>query len=238
MLFKKQKRCAAVIVAAGNASRMEGIDKVMAPLGGVPMILRTAQVFERCEGISELVIVTRADLVDTIRQLCKGLKKLADVRCGGATRTDSVVEGLKALENRCEFVAVHDGARPLVTEEMVEATIERAKKSNAAAPAVAVKDTIKIANDGKIEATPDRSRLFAVQTPQIFDYDLLSAALTSAIEKKQSLTDECSAVELLGKAVYLTEGSYENIKVTTPVDLAFAEAILTWREQNENRTRI
>lgn len=231
LFAKKQPRCCAVIVAAGSASRMGGIDKVMAPIGGVPMILRTAQVFDACDAIDEIIIVTRKDLLEPINDLCRDCAKLSAVVCGGETRTDSVMAGLTALAERCQLVAVHDGARPLVTAQIIRDTVERARKTYAAAPAVAVKDTIKIADDGKILSTPDRSHLFAVQTPQVFDYDLLCAALTAARQNKLPLTDECAAVEQLGKTVYLTEGSYENIKVTTPVDLAVAEAILQWRKQ-------
>lgn len=233
-LFSRQKpACGAVIVAAGTASRMGGIDKIMTPVGGVPMILRTVRVFETCASVTEIVVVTRHDLLAQVSALCAGdgLKKIRAVVAGGQTRTESVCIGLERLSKECGFAAVHDGARPLVTPELVEAAILRAQKTNAAAPAIAVKDTIKIAADGQVQATPERSTLFAVQTPQVFDIDLLSAALTAAQKRGLRLTDECSAVEALGKRVYLTAGSEENLKITTPVDLALAEAILKWREQ-------
>lgn len=231
LFSKKQPRCCAVIVAAGNATRMGGIDKVMTPVGGVPMILRTAQVFANCPVIDEIVIVTRRELIVPIRELVSDLPQVSAVLCGGDTRTDSVMAGLTPLTDRCQLVAIHDGARPLVTGQIIQAAVERARSTYAAAPAVAVKDTIKIATDGIIQSTPDRSHLYAVQTPQVFDYDLVCAALTAAKQKSLALTDECAAVELLGKQVYLTEGSDENLKVTTPVDLALAEAILQWRQQ-------
>lgn len=233
LFSKKEPACGAVIVAAGTASRMGGIDKVMAPVGGVPMILRTARVFEACEAVSEIVIVTRRDLLEPIAALCAkdSLHKVRQVVVGGQTRTESVAAGLQQLSEDCGFAAVHDGARPLVTPEIVEQAIARARKTNAAAPAIPVKDTVKIAEDGRVQGTPDRAKLFAVQTPQVFDFDLLSAALTAAREKGQSLTDECAAVEALGKVVYLTEGSEENLKITTPLDLVLADAILKWRER-------
>lgn len=231
LFSRKQTGCCAVIVAAGNATRMGGIDKVMTPVGGVPMILRTVQVFSTCPVIDEIVIVTRRELIEPVGKLCYNAGKVSGVICGGETRTDSVMAGLNALANRCQLVAIHDGARPLVTAQIIQAAVERARRTYAAAPAVAVKDTIKVVSNGKIDATPDRSRLFAVQTPQVFDYDLVCAALTAAKDKNLSLTDECAAVELLGKEVYLTQGSDENLKVTTPVDLALAEAILQWRKQ-------
>lgn len=231
LFSKKRTACCAVIVAAGSATRMGGIDKVMAPVGGVPMILRTAQVFSACPVIDEIVIVTRRELIAPIGELCYDTGKVSGVICGGETRTDSVMAGLNALADRCRLVAIHDGARPLVTAQIIQDAVERASRTYAAAPAVAVKDTIKMASGGKIEATPDRSCLFAVQTPQVFDYDLVCAALTAARNKNLTLTDECSAVELLGKEVWLTQGSDENLKVTTPVDLAMAEAILQWRKR-------
>lgn len=227
----KNPACAAVIVAAGSASRMGGIDKVMEPVGGIPMVVRTAAVFEACPSVREILIVTRRDLTEQVGRLCRayGVSKLSAVVIGGQTRTDSVRRGLACLPSSNRLVAVHDGARPLVTQQIIEAAIQRAIRSHAAAPAVPVKDTIKVAQNGEIRHTPDRSTLFAVQTPQVFDVDLLSAALENGVRRGLTLTDECSAVEALGKVVYLTEGSDENLKVTTPVDLALAEAILQWR---------
>ncbi len=230
MKQRKTPACCAVLVAAGNATRMCGIDKALAPVGGVPMILRTAQVFASCAEIDCIIIVTRQDLLEQVRTLCAALPKVTQVVPGGTTRAESTMAGLDALAPGCALVAVHDGARPLVTPPIIRGAIERARRSYAAAPAIPVKDTIKIASKGQILSTPDRSSLFTVQTPQVFDYDLLCAALTFAKEKRLNVTDECSAVEALGKTVYLTEGSDENIKVTTPVDLAIAEAILQWRD--------
>lgn len=230
-LFSAKTSCGAVIVAAGSASRMQGIDKIMEPLDAEPMILRTAKVFSCCDEISEIVIVTRRDLTDQISELCAaaGLQKVKTVAVGGETRADSVRIGLRLLSDSVRYAAVHDGARPLVTRPLILNVLAKAKRSNAAAPAIAVKDTVKIASGGIIESTPDRSKLFAVQTPQIFDKDLLVAALENAVQKKIMLTDECSAVEAIGKKVYLVEGSEENIKITTPYDLVIARAILRRR---------
>lgn len=230
-LFSAKERCGAVIVAAGTASRMQGIDKVMQPLGGEPLLLRAVRVFDCCEEISEIVVVTRRDLVEPVSRLCAaaGVKKLKAVAIGGSTRTESVSIGLRMLSDKLRFAAVHDGARPLVTRPLILRVLEKARRSNAAAPAIAVKDTIKVAHGGVVEATPDRATLFAVQTPQIFDRDLLLAALENAKNKNIPLTDECSAVEAIGKKVYLVEGSEENIKITTPADLLVARAILRGR---------
>ena len=140
-----------------------------------------------------------------------------------------------ALEARADakLLAVQDGARPLVTPELFDAVVLRAAVYAAAAPAVPVHDTIKLARDRRVTETPDRSMLFAVQTPQVFDAGLLKAALQSALTEHAALTDDCSAVERLGKAVYLTDGDEENIKITTPLDLIVAETILRRREERE-----
>ena len=149
---------------------------------------------------------------------------------GGASRLESVY--LASLECRADtaFLAVHDGARPLATPELIDRTIALAHRTNAAAPAVPVKDTIKIVQDGRVTGTPDRDSLRAIQTPQVFDAALLRAALESARTTGEVLTDDCSAVERLGKEIYLTDGSYENIKITTPEDLALAAELLHQRE--------
>ena len=141
------------------------------------------------------------------------------------------MHGLEAVPEETELVAVHDGARPLVSPEVITKVILKAAKFGAAAPAIPVKDTIKVSKTGGVDETPDRKTLFAVQTPQVFDVELLRGALQNAKKKGLSLTDDCSAVEALGMTVLLTDGSEENIKITTPLDLEIAELILKRREQ-------
>ena len=218
--------CGAVIVAAGSASRMGGIDKVMAPLGGEPMILRTVRAFEDCETVKEIVIVTREDLIGPIAELCSGFTKIRSVVQGGSSRQESVKLGLLALSKEVRLAAVHDGARPLVSGELIDKVIRAAHSYGAAAPAIPVKDTIKIFEGGFIAATPDRSTLRAVQTPQVMDRDLLLGALEKAEQEGTSLTDDCSAVEHIGMRVRLVEGEERNLKVTTPLDLKIAELLL------------
>ena len=224
------KTCGAVIVAAGNASRMGGIDKVMAELKGEPMIVRTVRNFQNCDAISEIVIVTREDLILPISNLCKGMGKVKAVVAGGKSRQESVHLGLNALSDKVQLAAIHDGARPLITWQGIDRVVRAAHTHSAAAPAIPVKDTIKVVEGRVVKYTPDRATLFAVQTPQVFDADLLKAALQSAVTDKAEITDDCSAVERLGKEIYLTEGSEENIKITTPLDKIVAEGILQWRE--------
>ena len=218
--------CGAVIVAAGSASRMGGIDKVMAPLGGEAMILRTVRAFEDCEAVKEIVIVTREDLMGPIAEICSGFTKIRSVVQGGSSRQESVKLGLLAFSKEVRLAAVHDGARPLVSGELIDKVIRAAHSYGAAAPAIPVKDTIKVFEGGFIAATPDRSTLRAVQTPQVMDRDLLLGALEKAEQEGTALTDDCSAVEHIGMRVRLVEGEERNLKVTTPLDLKIAELLL------------
>lgn len=220
------KYCGAVIVAAGTASRMGGIDKVMAQLDGEPMICRTVRAFQNCDAIKEIVIVTREDLIIPIGDLCKDFDKVKAVVSGGKTRDESVGHGLNALSKEVKLAAIQDGARPLVTFEVIDRTVRAANSYGAAAPAVPVKDTIKVVQGGIVKETPDRSRLQAVQTPQVFDIQLLRAALKKAADDKAQITDDCSAVERMGMSVKIVEGDERNIKVTTPMDLKIAQMLL------------
>ena len=220
------KRCGAVIVAAGSASRMGGIDKVMAPLRGEPVILRTVRAFQETDAIREIVIVTREDLIMPVSDLCAGLDKVKAVVVGGGSRQESVWLGLNALSKGMELAAIQDGARPLVTPALIDRTVRAAHSYGAAAPAIPVKDTIKVEKSGLIESTPDRSTLRAVQTPQVFDFDLLRGALQKARDDGTEVTDDCSAVERLGMKIRLVEGEERNLKVTTPLDLKIAELLL------------
>lgn len=220
------RQCGAVIVAAGTASRMGGIDKVMAPLKGEPMIVHTVRAFQNCDVIREIVIVTREDLLAPIMDLCHGFNKVQAVIVGGASRQESVERGLDMMSAGTKLVAVQDGARPLISWQVIDRTVRAANSYGAAAPAVPVKDTIKVVAGGIVKETPDRSALQAVQTPQVFDLDLLKGALAKARMEDAAITDDCSAVELLGMSVKIVEGDERNIKVTTPMDLKIAELLM------------
>lgn len=226
LLQLKLKRCGAVIVAAGNASRMEGIDKVMAPLCGEPMIVHTVRRFQESDVIAEIVVVTRPDLLMSVMDLCHDFDKVKAVVVGGNTREESVRMGLSVLSDRCKLVAVQDGARPLVSAQVIDRVVRAANAFGAAAPAVPVKDTLKVIRGGLVEQTPDRSVLRAVQTPQVFDIDLLRTALSESVRNGWAVTDDCSAVERLGMQVRLVEGDERNIKITTPLDLKIAQLLL------------
>lgn len=216
----------AVIVAAGSAARMGGIDKVMAPLQGEPMIVKTVRAFQECDAIREIVVVTREDLLVRVMGLCHGFDKLTMVVVGGESRQESVENGLRALSDKVELVAVHDGARPLISWQVIDRTVRAANTYYAAAPAIPVKDTIKVVIGGVVKQTPVRRQLQAVQTPQVFDIDLLKGALKQAKEDGVELTDDCSAVERLGMSVKIVEGDERNLKITTPLDLKIAELFL------------
>ena len=220
------KQCGAVIVAAGSASRMGGIDKVMADLGGEPMMARTVRAFQNCEAIASIVIVTREDLIRPISDLCRDMKKVAAVVAGGKSRQESVHLGLNALPKGTKLAAVHDGARPLVSWQVIDRVVRAANTYGAAAPAIPVKDTIKVVQGRLVKETPDRSSLMAVQTPQVFDFDLLRGALRKAEEDGAQVTDDCSAVERTGMRIKIVEGDERNLKVTTPMDLKIAELLL------------
>ena len=222
----KLKYCGAVIVAAGNASRMGGIDKVMAELGGEPMIVHTVRAFARCDAIKEIVVVTRPDLITRITSLCAGFPKVQAVVAGGKDRQESVELGLNALSAKVRLAAIQDGARPLITDAVIDRTVRAANTYGAAAPAIAVKDTVKVVTGGVVTTTPDRSSLRAVQTPQVFDFDLLRGALKHARQSGAAITDDCSAVEQMGFSVKIVEGDERNIKVTTPMDLHVAQLLL------------
>lgn len=235
-MFQRKKEntmtCTAIVPAAGHATRMGG-EKILFPLGEneVPVILHTLWVLESSSGITEIIVVTREDLIVPISKICKdaGLRKVKKVVVGGENRMASVLSGLREADPASELVAIHDAARPLVTKEIVDQTIQKAAVCGAAAPAIPVKDTIKRAVNGVVVSTPDRSELFAVQTPQVFEHGLILGALEKAMSDEVEVTDDCAAVERLGMTVSLTEGSYENIKLTTPEDILVAETILERR---------
>lgn len=220
------KRCGAVIVAAGSASRMGGIDKVMAPLNGEPMIARTVRAFQNCDAISEIVVVTREDLILPITSLCAQMDKVKAVVAGGSSRQESVHLGLNALSDKCKLAAIHDGARPLISWQVIDRVVRAAHTYGAAAPAIPVKDTIKVVQGGVVKETPDRASLQAVQTPQVFDFDILRGALKKAKQDGAQVTDDCSAVERIGLTVKIVEGEERNLKITTPLDLKIAQLLL------------
>lgn len=204
----------------------------MLELAEAPVIVHTLRALDNCPYIHEIIVVTREELLVPISKLCVDyiLPKVRKVVVGGATRAQSVYMGIREVSEHARLIAIQDGARPLITQDVLKDVIQTAAKCGAAAPAIPVKDTIKCAENGIVTETPDRAKLFAVQTPQVFEADLIRAALHKAVEENLTVTDDCSAVELLGMKVSLIQGSDENIKITTPADLILAEALLQWRD--------
>lgn len=236
---KEKPSCSAVIVAAGSSQRM-GSDKIMLKLGAMPVLARTVLAFENNEYVDEIIIVTKTEKLEEIADLCfkNGLHKVKQVVSGGATRMESALAGVSACRHGAELIAIHDGARPLVSQELITRTIEAARAYRAAVPAVASTDTLKAVDErGFITGTLDRTMTRRVQTPQVFEADLIKGALTKAVELKLTLTDDCSAMDMMGVKTITVEGELTNIKITTPEDMVTAKAIVEDRgDWNANRT--
>jgi 2-C-methyl-D-erythritol 4-phosphate cytidylyltransferase len=216
----------AIIVAAGSSQRMGGIDKLLAPLGGRPVIAHSIAAFAAHPRIDALAIVVSAANEAAIAAIARELAPDARIVLGGARRRDSVANGLDALAD-CEYVLVHDGARPLVTADLIDAALDGAIQTGAALCAVPVADTVKRASDeGLVASTVNRERLWLAQTPQGFRTDVLRRAHAA---HDIDATDDAALVELIEEPVRLVLGSTENLKVTTPSDLALASAILASR---------
>ena len=221
----KKEKIAAVIVAAGESSRMGDIDKLFVPLGGEPLLLRTTRAFQQCEKIDQIVVVVSGGNRDKCRHLTTGddWHKVSDICLGGPRRQDSVAYGLGRLK-KCDWVVIHDGARPFVTRELIEDGLEAARETGAAIAAVPVTDTIKMSGDDNIVmGTPPRENFWAVQTPQVFRYEIITEAHKKA---EGDVTDDASLVERLGHKVKIYPGSYDNLKITTPADLALAMVLV------------
>lgn len=228
---------AAIIVASGNSTRMgKGISKQMIPLNGVPVIARTMMAFDNSEYISEIIVVAKEEdfyLYREFQNLYK-FKKFVRMVSGGQTRQDSVRNGFSAISKNIKYVAIHDGARCLVTEKMIESVCSAAYKHGAATAATRAVDSIKISN-GKnqfIDSSANRNHVWLAQTPQVFKAEIYEIAMKKAIEEHLEVTDDNSLVENLGCSIKLVECGRNNIKITTPDDVGIALAIIKAREEN------
>ena len=214
----------AIIAAAGSSKRMGGVDKIFVPLGGKPLLAWSVDTCQRCDLVQQIVITLNSNNLEQGRKLMEeqGWAK-ATVCLGGVKRQDSVREGLRQMKD-CDWVIIHDGARPFLTMDLIQKGLEAAKETGAATAAVPVKDTIKLASEaGLITETFQRNKLWAAQTPQIFRFGMITEAYNKLTVE---VSDDAAAVERLGYKVKLYMGAYNNIKVTTPPeDLALAEAI-------------
>lgn len=223
----------AVIVAAGNSTRMGGVNKQFLLIDGVPVLIRTLLAFSQSDMIDEIIVAAREEDIPKMFAMIKEYKvlKVTDIVKGGKTRQESVFNAIRRSSPLSEYFAIHDGARPLVTEEIIENTVREAFLTDAAATGVRVKDTVKVVNEnGFITATPDRNYLWAVHTPQVFERRLYLSAIDNVLNSEM-FTDDCKLLEEYGAEVKMVEGSYENIKITTPEDTDIAQAILYRREQ-------
>jgi 2-C-methyl-D-erythritol 4-phosphate cytidylyltransferase len=225
----------AIIVAAGSSERM-GFDKVFAPIAGKPMIAYTIDAFERTPCVDEIILVGRTDSLPEFQKLLPAKTKVSSIVSGGAERHDSVRAGLEKVNRSSEFVAVHDAARPMITPEKIERVFEASCKHGAATLAEPITDTLKRADaDLNVTGSVDRRALYAVQTPQIFKRNLLESAYRKAAEKKIALTDEASAVELVGHKIILVPNQDFNFKITYPRDFLLAEFVLKQRGSMPSR---
>ena len=221
----------AIIVAAGNSTRMGlGYSKQLIPLCGKPAIEYTIEAFDKSDMIDEIVVVARSEDIDAIAEVAFRYMKVSCIVQGGADRAESVRRGVHATNPLFEVFAIHDGARPLVSQEEIARVTERAYDCGAAVLGLPMTDTVKsVGENNVIESTPDRSRLYTVQTPQVFDRGLYVRAMENARQQNLTVTDDCALVEALGERVEIVPGEPTNIKLTTQSDILLAEALLSQR---------
>ena len=223
-----------VIVAAGSSRRLGGVDKIFAVVTGKLVLAHVLGVFQGCDAVDRIVVVLNEAGLERGKRLVEeqGFSKVADICRGGRRRQDSVSEGLKRLEG-CQWVVIHDGARPCLTADLIERGLAEARQTGAAIAAVPVKETVKMVDaQGIIENTLDREKVWIAQTPQIFRSDIITEAYRA---RRGEVTDDAALVEALGYKVKVYMGSYDNIKVTTSEDLALAEIILGGRDEGRRR---
>ncbi|MGN0552105.1 MAG: 2-C-methyl-D-erythritol 4-phosphate cytidylyltransferase [Oscillospiraceae bacterium] len=218
----------AIIACAGSFSRMNGLNKQLFELDGIPVAIRSMLAFEQLEEVVEIIVSARECDIDEYRSLAEkhGITKLKAVVSGGETRQQSIFKAYKEVSKETRYVAVHDGARPLVSPEIIKQCIKDASIFGGAVLGVPVKDTIKNVDGGLITDTPDRRKLYITQTPQIFRKDIYVKGINFANSNELDFTDDCQLAEAVGAKIAMTESNYRNIKITTPEDIAIAEILL------------
>jgi len=232
ILAGKPPTCSAVIVAAGLSERIDGENKLFIEMCGAPVLAHTLVAFQNCDCITEIIIVAREDQLIYISKICEqyNISKAVKLMVGGPTRLESAMNGVLAVSRKMQLVAIHDGARPCIDAETIIQAVSAAAKYNAVAPGIPASSTFKKVEDGVVQETVDREHLIEIQTPQVFSKELIKSALSNAINKSILITDDCMAVEQLGHPVHITEGSRNNIKLTTNEDIVIAAAILDARK--------
>ena len=231
---KKNPSCAAVIVAAGDSTRFQN-DKTEINIGGMPALAKAIKAFQESSLISEIVVVTKEEKISHVAELVKtyGFNKVKSVIIGGKTRYESSLAGVSAVSRGIKIIAIHDGARPFVTNAVISRTVEAASKYISAVPAIACEDTLRCFENDYLSGTVERDRIVRIQTPQVFDADLIKGALTFAIKNEIILTDDSSAMDYLGIKTRIVAGDKNNIKLTNPEDIIIAEAIAK-KQENEH----
>lgn len=223
----------AILVCAGNATRMQGQNKILLPLGSANVAGMSMLAFEKCERVAEIIVVARPCDHEALKETAEkcGITKLKTITAGGDTRQASVMNGLREVSSETKLIAIHDGARPLVKPAHIERVIKDASVFGGATLGVPVKDTIKVVNDSLIVDTPYRPSLYITQTPQIFKKTVYMKAVQFAVDHELDFTDDCQLAEAIGCKVYMTAGDYTNIKITTPEDIEIAELLLRRQEK-------
>ncbi|MDP9292370.1 MAG: 2-C-methyl-D-erythritol 4-phosphate cytidylyltransferase [Verrucomicrobiota bacterium] len=227
----------AIIVAAGSSRRM-GFDKLMAPLAGKPVIVHSLRAFEGCDDIDDVIIVAREERIEAIKELvaAEKIRKVSQVVAGGAERHLSVWIGLKAVGAETDYIAIHDGARPLTTPRLISKCLKLAVEQGAACCGSIIPDTVKRASDDNVVTeSVERSGLWAMQTPQIFSASLIMQAYAGLIASSEAVTDEVSAVQRIGKKIALLRNEEWNFKITSPADLDLAEEVMANRQRSGRR---
>ena len=221
-MINTKNNVSAVIVSAGNSERMRGCNKQLLEINGHTVIGMSMRAFEECEDIAEI-----------IREIAESenITKLKAFAKGGNSRQESVANGIKEVSYETELIAIHDGARPLVTQKIISETIKNASVFGGSAPAVPVKDTIKTVSDNLVTDTPPRQFLYAVQTPQVFKKEVYYNGLEFVQKYNIDCTDDCQIVEAVGGKIYITDGDYTNIKITTPEDIEIAKILVAGKER-------
>ncbi len=219
---------AAIIVSAGKSTRMNGINKQYAEIADKSVIEMSILAFDKCQSVMQIIIAVTQEECQTVTQICENLEltKPYTVCAGSDTRQKSVFEALKHIDKNAKYIAVHDGARPLIKQAHIENTIKDARVFGGAVLGVPVKDTIKLCDGGFVKDTPPRNALFITQTPQVFSKRIYFEAVDFALEHELDFTDDCQLAEAIGTKIYMTVGDYTNIKITTPEDIRIAQVML------------
>lgn len=227
-VLKDTSFVSAVIVAGGSSTRF-GENKLLMQIQNMTVIEKTLQIFDSCDEIDEIILVCRQEDLLTFSKYSEYLKTSIKIVNGGKTRTHSTYNGLKECNKNATIIAIHDGARPLITHDVIKRAVENTKEFDATVPVVASKDTMKIVCDNKCVKSIDRNTLFAIQTPQVFKADIIKNALKRAFEENLDFTDDTTVVEYFGTEVTTVLGDYDNIKITTIEDISLANLIVERR---------